>query len=398
MGGNVNIVNPKSGKSYKVSKPDFRLIDRSKFKKVFIEAFKMIDSLHLRKFKVPIWPAATRDKLLNSGEAFNGSSEHLFGNKLSDKELAEFKPTFGDIDLTVPKEKFDTLFSLLDSITGKSLNSSITYIDKKEGVGGEQINCLFSYKTKEGKILYVQVDFESVDYEKNRPNEFAKFGHSSSWEDIKASIKGAFHKYLLRSIATVVSIQKDVVLLTKTSPLDPPEKIKVSKVTTPVRLLSFSVDKGLRTKFTQQYKVDGSPVIVNGMKAYKEIPSGEDARTKKEIFSLLFGQDPVGNELQLIESFTGLLQIMQDHFDDSQIDEVYLDFIGYKLYGKEGQALDATSVEGDKSAKMSAISSFRNKFPFLEKHDGMLEKLQDDYYSTYKIRSESLIWKNMLNA
>jgi hypothetical protein len=196
---------------------------------------------------------------------------------------------------------------------------------------------------------------------------------------------------MLRCLATVVSIQKDVVLLTKTSPLEPPEEIKVSKVTEPVRLLSFSVDSGLRTKFTQQFHVDGSPVLVNGMRAYKEIPTGDDVKTRAGIFTLLFGVEPEGNELTLLDSFVGILQLLADHFDDNQIEEAYLDFIQYKLYGKEGQALDATSAEGDKTAKMPAIAVFRDKFPFLEKYDGLVEKLQEDFYKTYKIRTESLL-------
>lgn len=398
MGGNVNILGP-GGKSYKVGKPDFRLLDRSKFKTAFVDAFKKLDSLHAAKFGTPIWPKKTRDSLLASGQAFNGSSEHLFGSGLSDEELTRYKPTFGDVDLTVPEERRESLFQLLDSMPGKKLNPSVSYVDKKPGIGGEQINCLFAYSEGLERPIYVQVDFEFVEYTGGKPDEFAKFGHSSSWDDIKMSIKGAFHKYLLRCLALIVSIQKDVVLLTKTSPLDPPEKIKVSKTTNPVRLLSFSVDKGLRTKFAQQFHDDGSPVIVNGMKAYKEIPGQDDVRSLPEIFGLLFGDEPVGNELASMSSFLGLLQIMQDHFDDARIEDVYLEFIGNKLFGKEGQALDATSPEVDRSAKMAAVAVFQNKFPFLKKHDSMLKRLQDEYYKTYKIRSESLrFWGRLLRA
>ena len=136
------------------------------------------------------------------------------------------------------------------------------------------------------------------------------------------------------------------------------------------------------------------------MNAYKEIPPvGEGIKSKREIFKLLFGDDPVGNELSLLDSFLGILQLMQDHFDDKQIEEVFVDFIEFKLYGKEGQALDATNSEGDRSAKIPAISAFINKFPFLKKYDRKLKDLQDEYYRTYKIRSESLrAWGNLLHA
>ena len=52
--------------------------------------------------------------------------------------------------------------------------------------------------------------------------------------------------------------------------------------------------------------------------------------------------------------------------------------------------MDATSSETDKIAKNSAINAFVDKFSFLAKHNRRIEELQDDYYKSYKIRSESL--------
>jgi len=390
MGGNV-LVKDVEGKYQKAGKPDFRSISRAEFTRHFLDALKKLDDMHNKMFGEPIWPSKTRDSLLSSGQAFNGSSEHLFNKQMSDEEFVEYKPTVGDIDLTVPHEKLKTIFDLLAKVQGRSITPNVTYVGQnKEDQGeGHQINSLFSYKSKRlDSPINVQIDFEGVEYGKTGgPDEFSKFGHSSSWEDIKSGIKGVFHKYILRGLAKAASTQSDAVVLTPKSPLEPPEAIKVAKRTSPLSLLSFSVDRGLRANAEQQFLPDGSPVIVNGMRAFKEIPTSSStyARTKKEIFSLIFGEEPVGNELQLLDSFVGILQIMSDHLDDSQIDSVFLDFVNDKLFG-QGQALDAYNPEVDRSAKMGAVSLFMQKFPFLQSHQDLLEKLQSEYYKKYKVR------------
>jgi hypothetical protein len=309
---------------------------------------------------------------------------------MNDEDFVEHKPTVGDIDLTVPHEKLSSIFQLLSKLEGKSITPSISYIgqNKEEQGAGHQINSLFLYAPKSSKTpVNVQIDFEGVEYEKGRPDEFSKFGHSSSWDDIKAGVKGVFHKYILRCLARAASTQSDAVVLTPKSPLEPPEAIKVTKKTAPLSLLSFSVDRGLRANAAQQFLPDGTPVMVNGMRAFKELPTSEStyARTKKDIFTLIFGDEPVGNELQLLDSYVGILQLIADHLDDSQVDAIYLDLIEDKLFG-QGQALDAYNPEVDRSAKMGAVALYREKFPSVASHDKLLEKLQDDYYKKYRVR------------
>lgn len=390
MGGNV-LVKDVEGRYQKAGKPDFRKINRSEFTKHIVDALKKLDDMHNKMFGEPIWPANSRDSLLSTGHAFNGSSEHLFNKKLSDEDFVAYKPSVGDIDLTVPHEKLRNIFDLLSKIQGRSITPNVTYIgqNKEEQGTGHQINSLFSYKSKRlDSPINVQIDFEGVEYRKSgEPDEFSKFGHSSSWEDIKVGIKGVFHKYVLRGLAKAASTQSDAVILTPASPLEPPEKIKVAKRTSPLSLLSFSVDRGLRSNAVQQFLPDGSPVIVNGMRAFKELPTSASTytRTRKEIFTLIFGEEPTGNELKLLDSFVGILQLMNDHLDDPQIESVFLDFVNDKLFG-QGQALDAYNPEVDRSAKMGAVSLFMQKFPFLESHQGLLEKLQSDYYKKYKVR------------
>ena len=388
MGGNV-VVTDAFGKLQKAGKADFRSLNRGMFIDEFASLFRRLDSAYEKAYGESLWPVGKLSSLLASGVAFSGSSVHLFNKALSDEEFVEYKPTVGDIDVTVPEEKLESLFEFLNSLHGKSITSRIKYVGQKPSTSHGQLNALFSYVQDENTPpLNIQIDFEGVAYQQDRPSEFVKFSRSSDWSDIRGGVKGVFHKYLLRCIATVLSKQENVVLLTPASPLQPPEKIKISKVIDPVHLLSFSVDKGLRTAAEQQFLPDGSPVMVDGKRAFKKLST--DASTyqqdKTSIFTLLFGEEPIGNELSLFGSYSGLLQLMQDHLSSDQITDVYMDFIGFKLYGKSGQALDAYDPENDMKAKMPAVNAFKDKFTFLSSQDEYLDSLIDEYYKNYKIR------------
>ena len=128
MGGNTKAIDRKTGEVVNffgrpgyADKIDLKKLDRSSLKRSIITALKNLDSLYENEFGVPIWDRSQRNSLLSFGEAFNGSSEHLFNDKMSDKEFTKFKSSVGDIDLTVPAEKIETIFDLLASLEGKEV-------------------------------------------------------------------------------------------------------------------------------------------------------------------------------------------------------------------------------------------------------------------------------------
>jgi hypothetical protein len=403
MGGNTKAINRETGEVVNVfgrpgyaDKLDFKAIDRSEFKRNVIATLKKLDNFHKSQFGMPIWNPKTRDKILNSGEAFNGSSEHLFKDSITDDEFTKYKPSVGDIDLTVPSENIETIFELLSSLEGSEiLQSKMWYVGQnRKTFSGDQINALFAYKeAKDQQPIFIQIDFEAVDYLNGKPSEFAKFSHSSSWEDVKTGVKGVFHKYVIRSL-TIGSLLDDAILLTKSSPLYPPEKLKIARKADPIRLLSFSVSSGMRaTVELQKYADDatvppelvGKPVKFDGKFVYKELSTGESTYTKskEEIFTLIFGELPSKDDLILLDSFIGVLSLMKKYLSDEEIDAVYEDFINDKLFGIKSQRLDLTNPEIDKSSKMSAVGRFREAFPFLPEID---QSMLDSYYGSYKVR------------
>ena len=404
MGGNTKAIDRTTGEVINffgrpgyADKIDLKKIDRAALKRSVVAALKSLDSLHQKNFGDAIWDPKKRNSILASGEAFNGSSEHLFSDKISDSEFSKYKPTVGDIDLTIPAEKIETVFDLLASLEGlEILPNKIWYVgqNRKKRMG-DQINALFAYKTsKDEDPIFIQIDFEAVDYSGGRPDSFAKFGHSSAWEDVKEGVKGVFHKYLLRSL-TSKSTLKDAIILTKASPLYPPENVKVKQKADPVKLLSFSVSQGLRpTVELQRYpdspeippELVGQPVKVGDVFAYKELsaPEANYVKNVDEIFTLLFGTPPASStEINDFGSFVGVLNLMKTYMSDEEIDNIYEDFVNEKLFGKASQRLDLTSPEVDRSAKLSAVGRFKKKFPFLAEPDPMMVQ---SYYKEYKIR------------
>jgi hypothetical protein len=85
MGGNTKAIDRETGEVVNffgrpgfADKIDLKRVDRSLLKKSIIATLKNLDSLYRNEFGVPIWDPSQRNSILSSGEAFNGSSEHLF--------------------------------------------------------------------------------------------------------------------------------------------------------------------------------------------------------------------------------------------------------------------------------------------------------------------------------
>jgi hypothetical protein len=409
MGGNTRAIDRSTGEvitffgrpAY-ADKIDLNRVNRAAFKKSIIDALKKLDKIHQDQTGEPIWDPQFRNSILSSGEAFNGSSEHLFNDNITDKEFKTYKSKVGDIDLTVPEQHLKSIYDMLSTLEGSQIISNkVWYIgqNKKTVPSLGQINALFAYKqSAKDEPVFVQIDFEALPYEEGKPTEFTKFGHSSAWEDIKQGIKGAFHKLLLRSITTGSKIS-DAVILTKTSPLYPPEKVKIAKRDYPVKLLTFSVGEGLRTSVELQYYPDvpgippelvGEPVKINGKLAYKEIPPSESTYEKSipEIISLVFNVEPTEEDVSLFRSFTGILELFSKYLNQSQIKEIYDDFVYDKLFCRGCQGISATSPEEDREAKLGAVNKFVEVFSFLPPVE---MSTLEEYYGSYKIRQEALL-------
>jgi hypothetical protein len=384
MGGNVTATNKKTGEEIKADKIDLEKATRQEFIKKFTETFKKINSMYKSKFKAPLWVKESR---LDTNELYNGSTSFIMDQSISDEELLKYKTQAGDLDIIVPEESKENLWNLLDSLEGKEIVPGITYHgNNKPTINsiGEQINCLFIAEFGDYKSL-AQVDFEflSVD-EEGKPNEMAKFGHSSSFEDAKVKVKAVHHKYLIFAISGSIDVRTDIAIATKTST---PEKLKISKAKgmNVARMLKFNLNKGISVAYERMKDANGEFITHEGKDVYKEIPTGDRsyANTVRQMYQLCFAVIE-GNEKdeKKFWSFVGILDLIKENVKDKatiqKIHDRYFDKL-FSIKGQPGQILEVGNPQLDHQVKISGYTKFCKDLNIKPDLKGV-----EEYYNTFE--------------
>lgn len=389
-GGNTRAINRETGEAFAFAKKlQLDVFKRKLVTTEFKHFFKILNDLYDKKFGIPLWK---KFDIIQSGFAFNGSSDAFFNNAIPDEEFVMFKKSVGDIDVTIPHNRLSNLFDLLASLEGKQLTPTIKYLGQnKKTFGGHQINALFLYKEGEFENA-MQIDFEGVDYDVDEfsPTEWAKFGHSSDWADIKQGFKGVNHKFLLINLARGISKREDIMLATPAAVITrekPPRLVKMKPGDVP-RMLAFSVDKGLRVKIEQQFYDDGEPVIIDGKFIFKEMPSKDATNyvtSKEEIFKVLFNRDPQGDDLVKLDSFVGVIELIKK-YSTTEVASDTLDFLVFNnLFGPAAQGLERNNPQLDFEIKWAMVKYFFKEFHFLQKNEKNILAMAEKYAENYKM-------------
>lgn len=327
MGGNVTV---KLQSAQKIPVDQLSNQQFTQFKQEIIGVLRGINKQFTGEIGKPLWPEL--DNLIDSGKIFSGSTRILFIKPLN--EIKKYKQTFGDIDLQYPEELKDDLEEFLNNNEDQKFGNMTFF-----GMGGNspnQFNTIFKTTVLPDDVTNIQIDFEPTYWENNEPSEFATFAHYSSWTDMKANVKGAFSKLLMRSLVREKEKLGDVAVLTPTG------KISKSVKHDNPNLRGFSVDKGMRVKYEpivdnrgeQKTTEDGRPI-------YQEISTKKSDYEKdlNDIFGFVFGIVPTDDEIQKAHSYVGLLQLMKKYLDDETIEKVFNTFINI-IWGTEGQEIE----------------------------------------------------------
>jgi len=352
-GGNLKVGNVEA------QKIDMSKSGRKEFREKSLSLFKELNRLYKSKYKENLWK---NEKLLDSGVMFNGSTSFIFSPNYSDEEILAHKTKSGDIDIITPKDKGENLWLLLKDLKNKEIIPGVTYLGNNRATKdklGNQINAIFMMQFENGYKVPAQVDFELLDVSpEGEPDEFARFSHSSSFEDLKSGNKGVAHKYLLISMAGAATYQDNVYVVT---PKSTKEKYTLKKRAgapkTDITNAKFSVDKGLRFAYEKQdWTIDGKPV-------FKEIPASKSTYTQdlENIFYFIFGKKPSKAELKKMWSYVGLIDLIKKYLNKSQINKIY-DRLFERTWGKFGQELERDSAEVDYEIKNAMMKYFENTF------------------------------------
>jgi len=390
MGGNVTSTIKSTGVTTRAEKIDLKAIGRKEFINTFIQIFKVMNKQFKAKYKRPIW---VDEKILANGFAFNGSTSFIMDPEFSDEEILKYKPSAGDLDIAVPEELKEDLWRYLDSLEGKEIIPGARYMgSNKDTISaiGEQINSVIMVEFDNGAKAYAQVDFEFLPFENDKPNEWAKFSHSSSFSDTQSGVKACHHKFVIRALVGGASIRKDIVIATGKST---PDKIVLtkSKVHALPRMLKFSVVRGIRLAYEPMIGDDGKVIILDGKQVYKEIPSKNSTyeTVVENIYKLAF-QQLVGHEsdVKLFNSFIGVLELMKKHLNKSQIKEThdrYIDLL-WASKGQRGQELEVGDPELDFQVKSSGYQKLISYLHLPDKSPKMVEAYYKSYGQRGKVR------------
>ena len=349
-GGNASIGNIRADKT------DIKKFGREYMKNTLLSIFKKLDELYFKSFKERLF------KNFNNFESYvTGSSKFIFDKSISDDEFIKYKPLVGDIDISIDSKKIKNLLELFNNNENALIIKDVVLIGAtKENIKSEdsQINTIFKI-SKDNKITYTQIDFEGSEYKDNKPSEFSMFSHSSNWEDIKDGFKGVCHKFLLRALAKSVSKIDNCIIVTPKSTYDTYKISSSNKINK--SFLSFSVAKGLRTKYIPVKNSFGEILKINGKMAYKEdldTSSEKYDRNLNSIFYKLFKVKPKKDDIELFKSFKGCVELI-NKYCSSKIKE---DIISNLLNGVMLQGLERDNPKGDMKIKLPLLGALIVKF------------------------------------
>lgn len=330
-------------------------------------------------YKEPLWSP----QLLQSRQFLGGSSLSFFDlPAISDEVYTAKKPKVGDIDTQCNQEHEQQLNDLLTNSVNKRIGNSIFLGFSK---GNKQFNALFQLDEPPVKV---QIDFEFGKYDPatNSPDAWYKFSHSSEWEDIDAGIKGVFHKYIYRALA---SVSKTEVYFAKLQGRG--EKRGYVIGDTPVRMnqLSFAVSSsqggGVSTKLSPYLDpTTNQPIYKDGIPVMVEIPSKERnyVQDLAQQFEIFFGHKPAANDLQLQKSFVGTMQLMNKYLPPETKEIIAKSFI--RICFRIGEQM-ITRDDPTRDAKIKFVAIDRMitdlKLPQLRDYaEEMAINYEDDYH------------------
>ena len=196
-------------------------------------------------------------------------------------------------------------------------------------------------------------------------------------------IKAVHHKFLIRSLVGGASYRDDIVISTPKSTHDNITLTKSKDHMYP-RMLKFSVDRGIREAYEPLIK-DGKNIIIDGKKVYRPLSTSESVfvTNVEDIFKLSFQREPTNNDIELFNSFVGVVELMKKYFNKKQIKDTTDRYIAllWGFNGQRGQELERSDPSGDYSVKESGYTYYINELNLPDER----EQFVSEYYKTYRM-------------
>jgi hypothetical protein len=374
-GGNLAVGNAQA------QQIDLQVHNRGYMVPVLNKLLLAIDGAFKQLRKKPLW----NPQVLQSKEFLSGSSLHFFDTNIPDDQFVKVKPKVGDIDTQVDKALESDLQQFLQAYQGKQVGAA-TFLGFERG--NEQFSSLWEFQDPPIKV---QIDFEFVEYQNDKPTDWAKFSHSSDWNDLQAGVKGVFHKFIIQSLSSLSNKQ---FILRK---MVGRGKARAEQdVPTTDNMLGFAVSSkeggGLRSKYEPvKDTVTGQPIVKNGLPVMRELPPSGYNQDVTSILTTLFGDRIKPQQVKQLApkfwSFTGILEIMNTVLQPAEKNQIVTAFID-KLYAKGAQGLYKNDPQRDSAEKDAALNKMLQVLKVGAPAD--LEQKKQAYIAGYRRVAESL--------
>lgn len=375
MGGNATI------RGREAQSLDLKVIKRNFMVPKLNALLHSINASYQKANKQPLWDP----KLLDTGHFLSGSSLHFFNvADIDDKTFITKKPKVGDIDTMVDKTKEISLQQFLTTYIDRPLGPAVFRGFEK---GNEQYISLWELQDPP---VTVQIDFEFVDYENGSPTDWAKFSHSSSWEDLQHGVKGVFHKLLVQSLAALSKqtfYQRKMVGRGK---MRSEQDIPVTD-----NMYSFAVSSkeggGLRAKYEPVLGPKGRPLVTDGMPVMSATPTTGYIKDIGQIFSTLLGKRLSAQTAKQVSanfwSFAGIVDILAKLLNADEKAAV-VDSLIVRTIGPGAQGLYKNDPNQDIKEKLVALNYIMQKLNVSKPKE--FDQMLNTYRSAYKMTTESI--------
>ena len=274
---------------------------------------------------------------IDSGEIFNGSSQYVFSPEYKDSEIIKVKKTIGDVDVMIDSNFREELIKHLDCLDselfkGFVYNKNIDQIHSVFNVSG--VNC--------------QIDFEFTKFIDGKPSEFARFSHSSSFQDAQYGIKAVFHKFLIGAVTYTTS--QNILIADSNG--------KIVNDGKQPKFAVFSVTDGFKIKYKPLYdKIRGEFVKRFGLQVFVKNKNPSSTNVKR-FYKYLFNTETL-TDYNKFWSFIGVCELIRDTFSRDKINEIHSKFCEMLQNHKVSK-----NPEEDKELKYNAYSAFVNILGF----------------------------------
>jgi hypothetical protein len=372
-GGNLAI------RGHEAEHLDLKVTNRGYIVPILNNLLASIDAAFAKQFKQPLW----NPSLLKSGEFLSGSSLHFFNVQgIPDETFVSKKPTVGDMDTMVNKELEAELSQFLTQNEDKQVGPAVLRGFQR---GNEQFSSLWELQDPPIKI---QIDFEFVEFEGEKPTDWARFSHSSAWDDLQAGVKGVFHKLLIQAFTALT--RRDFYLRKLVGRGKARQEEDVPTVD---NMYSFAVSSkeggGLRAKYEPVMDTTtGQPEIKDGKPVMRAAPTSGYIQDIGKIFQTVLGKRLDPKKAQELSknfwSFSGLLDVMNQLLSPEEKNNVVQAFL-LKVIGPGAQGMYKNNPDKDRAEKTTAINHLLKvlKVP----KPANLDQMMKDYYAGYRMTS-----------